>query len=225
MKINVDIVVMDYDRTVANEDLGFKIDEEVKKILLRIPQRTILATGRIFEDIPDRDVVRLFDVLVVENGTILILDDGKKRGVLVGEAWLEKKRRVLEALREEGIDFNHGEVIIFGDRRDSKVLENALRKHDLLKEVFIDFNKDGYMILPLGWNKGKGVKFAVDKLGGGRVMCIGDEFNDIPLFEGANIRVAVGNAVPELKKMADIVCDEDNGRGVIEVLTNLVGVE
>ncbi len=221
MKVNVDLIVMDYDRTVASEDLGFKISEEVKEFLIKIPQKKILATGRLFEDIPDKDVLKIFDALVVENGTILITEGGKRKEVLVNSGWLEKKKDLVKMLHEEGIKFKEGRVIMFGDRRDFTLLENKLRELGLRNEIFIDFNKDGYMILPAGWNKGRGAKIAVVTLGGGRLMAIGDEVNDISLFEIADVRVAVANAVPELKKMADIICQEDNGKGVIEVLNGL----
>ncbi|MEM3366646.1 MAG: HAD hydrolase family protein [Candidatus Methanomethyliaceae archaeon] len=221
LKINLDLIVMDYDRTIASEDLGFKISDEVKEFLIKITQKKILATGRLFEDIPDKDVVKIFDSLVVENGTILITERGNRKEVLVGSEWLDTKKDLVKTLQEEGIKFKEGTVIIFGDRRDAALLESIIIDRGLQNEIFIDFNKDGYMILPAGWNKGKGAKIAAINLGGGRLMAIGDEINDMPLFEIADIRVAVGNAVPELKKMADIICQEDNGKGVIEVLKSL----
>ncbi|MCQ5373822.1 MAG: HAD family hydrolase [Candidatus Methanomethylicia archaeon] len=224
MKINADLIVMDYDRTVASEDLGFKISEDVKEVLLKIPQKKILATGRLHEDIPDRDVVRIFDAMVVENGTILVTECGKRKEVLIGGEWTDLKKNLVEVLQEGRIHFKCGEVIIFGDIKDLPILKERLGKHGLLNDVFIDLNKDGYMIMPAGWNKGRGAKVAAMSLGGGRLMAIGDEVNDLSLFEIADVRVAVGNAVPELKKMADIICDKDNGKGVIEVLTSLGGL-
>lgn len=222
MKINVDLVAMDYDRTIASEDSGFKISEPLKELLLKIPQKTILATGRVLEDIPDQDAVEIFDALVVENGTILVTEGGIRKEVLVNKEWLGKKRELIKMLRDEGFDFRYGEVIIFGDKREARSLESWLRRYGLMDEVFIDFNKDGFMILPAGWNKGRGVKIAAAGLGGGRLMAIGDEINDLPLFEIADLRVAVGNAVKELKMLADIICDGDNGKGVIEVLSSLM---
>ncbi len=221
MKLNADVIVMDYDRTVADEKLGFIISNDVKKVLKKIPQKTILATGRVYEDIPDRDAVKIFDALVVENGTILITKGGKKREVLVNEQWFEAKKKIVKVLEEGGIKFKHGEVIISGKREDVPNFKRKLRRHGLLKEVSIDFNKDEYMILPVGWNKGKGAKVAANKFGGRKLVAIGDEINDLSLFEIAEIKVAVGNAVPELKKAADILCDKEDGEGVIEILTSL----
>ncbi|MCX8181951.1 MAG: hypothetical protein N3D12_02405 [Candidatus Methanomethyliaceae archaeon] len=44
-------------------------------------------------------------------------------------------------------------------------------------------------------------------------MVIKDE-DDNMLFEISDFRAAIGNVVQELKKMADIICKEDNGKGV-----------
>lgn len=221
MKINVDIVVMDYDRTVADEGLNFKIADEVKRALDQVSQKIILATGRMLDDIPDRDVLELFDALVVENGTVLVTEKGQKKEILVNKEWPRIKEKIIELLKEVKINFHHGEVILFGSKKDLPSVRQTLEKSKIIKETFIDLNKDGYMILPAGWNKGKGAKFAATRLGGGKIMAIGDEINDLSLFEIADIKVAVGNAIPELKRMADIICDHDNGRGVVEILRSL----
>jgi len=36
-----------------------------------------------------------------------------------------------------------------------------------------------------------------------QTLAIGDSSNDIPLFDGAGLRIAMGNSIPELKALAD----------------------
>ena len=52
--------------------------------------------------------------------------------------------------------------------------------------------------------------------------CIGDGENDIPLFQAAGLRFAMGNAVPELKAMADYVVSPNNQDGAAEAVRFLL---
>ena len=46
------------------------------------------------------------------------------------------------------------------------------------------------------------------------IACIGDNENDLPMFETAGLRFAMGNAVPALKDRADIVLPSNDEDGV-----------
>lgn len=50
------------------------------------------------------------------------------------------------------------------------------------------------------------------------IMAIGDAQNDIEMLRVAGVGVAVGNAVIELKQIADYVCTASNALGVIEAI-------
>lgn len=61
------------------------------------------------------------------------------------------------------------------------------------------------------------------KLDQSNTMVIGDWYNDIPLFETKSFKVAMGNAVPELKRMADLVLSKSNNEdGIAEILEALL---
>lgn len=47
-----------------------------------------------------------------------------------------------------------------------------------------------------------------------RVMAIGDSGNDIDMVEFAGLGVAMGNAVPEVKEVADVITENHNADGV-----------
>jgi Cof subfamily protein (haloacid dehalogenase superfamily) len=69
-------------------------------------------------------------------------------------------------------------------------------------------------IVDPGVSKGEALRFLIGYLGikKDEVIAIGDGFNDIPLFEAAGTKVAMGNAFDELKKLADyITLDVGNG--------------
>ena len=79
-------------------------------------------------------------------------------------------------------------------------------------------------VLPKGMDKGLAVEMVCASAGWPRdqVMAIGDSENDIGMFQAAGLRVAMGNAYPELKAKADRIaptCEED---GVAWALENLL---
>ena len=66
--------------------------------------------------------------------------------------------------------------------------------------------------------KGVSKASAVDRLksmtGAGRLVVFGDNLNDLPMMEHADLAVAVGNALPEVKKRADIVIGPNSADSV-----------
>ncbi len=61
------------------------------------------------------------------------------------------------------------------------------------------------------------------KLNTSDAMVIGDWYNDIPMFETKAFKVAMANAVPELKRMADYVLSKSNNEdGISEILEALL---
>ncbi len=69
-------------------------------------------------------------------------------------------------------------------------------------------------IVDPGVSKGNALRFFIDYFGLDRdeVLAIGDGLNDVPLFEAAGTKVAMGNAYEELKSLADdITLDVENG--------------
>lgn len=225
MKINVDAVAMDYDRTIADEKKGFRISDDVKKQLLLFDQfKLILATGRMSDDIPDRDVLEIFDAMVTENGTIVSFDGGKRKKVLVNdEGWKGVRSEIADIMADNRMPMFKGEVVLAGYKDDTPKLCKKLRSAGLSKKIELQFNKEGVLILPKGWDKGRGVREAMEVMGCKRYLGIGDDLNDLALLKKADVAVAVMNAVPELKMIADIICDKENGYGVVEVLKHVVG--
>ena len=53
------------------------------------------------------------------------------------------------------------------------------------------------------FTKGKSARYLADHLGIEKLICVGDNENDISMLQEADIGCAVANAIPELKSMAD----------------------
>lgn len=54
-------------------------------------------------------------------------------------------------------------------------------------------------------SKANALKWLKERVGADRVVAFGDNINDIPMLREADVAVAVENAVPEVKEVADIV--------------------
>lgn len=55
------------------------------------------------------------------------------------------------------------------------------------------------------------------------VVGVGDSYNDFPLLEAAQLKVAMGNANEELKEIADIIVPSHEEDGVAYLITKLLG--
>lgn len=78
----------------------------------------------------------------------------------------------------------------------------------------------GLHITPVEINKRSGAKYVLDLLGVSvkNVLAIGDADNDLPLFECAAIKVAMGNASDLLKQSSDYVVSDVKGDGFVEAV-------
>jgi len=115
-----------------------------------------------------------------------------------------------------------------------KILE---RKADAIIRVLsgyhnLSFNKvvayhQGYIALHIthehATKKHATIKLAeMLKVNNSDIIGVGDGFNDFPLFKACGLRVAVGNAVPGLKKMADYIAPSVNDDGVAHVIDKFI---
>jgi hydroxymethylpyrimidine pyrophosphatase-like HAD family hydrolase len=53
-------------------------------------------------------------------------------------------------------------------------------------------------------------------------VAIGDNFNDVPMLEVAGLSVAMGNADPSVKEIADVVTLTNNEHGVAHAIEKYV---
>ena len=76
-----------------------------------------------------------------------------------------------------------------------------------------------------GSTKGKGLERLLKhlKIKPSNAAVLGDWYNDISLFETDALKVAVANAIPEIRRMADIVTSKsNNGEGAAEFFMNVL---
>ena len=79
-------------------------------------------------------------------------------------------------------------------------------------------------VIPLDAKKSIALRKMAGLLGipEGRLVAVGDNYNDIDMIEGADIGVAMGNAPDEVKEHADVVVATNNCSGIAEVVDQII---
>lgn len=140
--------------------------------------------------------------------------------------YLEKRRgdpRFLPAEDEHSL--YGGQVFYFTCIGDRETLEPAWKElsqvegmRALLQEEIYQPGEFWLEIMAQGATKANAARLLAERLGCGRMVAFGDGLNDLPLFEAAQERCAVENAVPRLKEAADWVIPSHQEDGVAKWL-------
>lgn len=79
-------------------------------------------------------------------------------------------------------------------------------------------------VFAAGASKGNALQALADHLGIRKeeTACIGDGENDLSMFRAAGLKIAMGNAVPELKKAADIITGTNDRDGAAEAVRRYI---
>ncbi len=210
----------DYDGTLAKDGV---VDEPSLAALERFRdsgRRLILVTGRELDELlgvfPRID---LFERVVAENGALLYRPTGREEKVL-GEP---PPPALVEAIRKRGVSpLSVGRGIIASVEPHQVAILDAIREMGLEWQVI--FNKGSVMVLPSGVNKATGLSAALDELNLSphNVVGVGDAENDHAFLSLCEFSVAVANALPMLKERADFVTQHSHGRGVVELIDQIL---
>lgn len=110
--------------------------------------------------------------------------------------------------------------LIFAIAEDEKIrpIADEFRDDDTFRiSYYPEPSLPGFSIIELfanGVSKAMKANVLSHMLGGPRIVAFGDNLNDLPLFEVADVAVAVENAHPEVKRIADIVIGSHNDDAV-----------
>lgn len=111
------------------------------------------------------------------------------------------------------------------DQKDCLSIKSSL-KHlqnvDLFSYTFR--GSLGIDIYKKGVSKGEALKTVSQKyqIAKEEILFVGDGLNDLSAFHQAGFCVAMGNAVPELKKAADYVCPTIDEDGIVSVIKKFI---
>ncbi len=213
------ILVFDYDGTLTLENGQFP--EATQKVLREVRERRLALLGIVsgrqisFLREVNENLGEPFSFLVGENGALFYFSDIDDLNI-IGREWSKEARG---AFRRADFKIEFWEVIGSSKRENTAKITSILKDFDI--EAKLAPNKNSIMVCPPNVDKGTGVASATAHYGDTSqilLTCFGDGENDIALFGPADVRVAVANAVPQLKQIADVITIEEGGYGVEKYL-------
>jgi HAD superfamily hydrolase (TIGR01484 family) len=210
----------DYDGTLAEEGAVSDATIAALKQVRASGRKLLLVTGRITQELKTVcHCLDLFDWVVAENGATLYNPATQEERLLAERP----PDLFIQTLRDRGVQpLSIGRVIVAAWQPHETILLAAIR--DLGLELQVIFNKDAVMVLPSGVNKASGLAAALQdlNLSPHNIVGIGDAENDHAFLGACEVGVAVDNALPLLKAAADFVTRNARGKGVVELIEELL---
>jgi hypothetical protein len=219
--MRIEALATDFDGTLAEDGVVRPGVLSALRRFRRSRRKLVLATGRELDDLLHAfPHLGVFDEVVAENGALLFTPSPRPI-----ERPLVKPPppELTAALRARGVSpLSCGRIIVATRQPHEQAVLEVIRAQGLELEVI--FNKGAVMVLPSGVDKGSGVAIALAGLGidPEHVVAVGDAENDHALLSACGLGVAVANAVPALKKQADLVMLSPRGQGIVELVDQIL---
>jgi len=209
------LVLSDYDRTFT--DATLRVEPGLVDAIERLKRDGVIfsiVSGRKYSFMFElyQELSGTVDSFVAENGCI-----GYANGLKHFIARVEGRELMLDQLRELGVPFDAGEVVVSVHRSFEPQVNRAIEGFPYLHAVR---NVDSLMILPGGVSKATGIKWLMGVYGltTEEMACIGDAENDLEMRGLCALMGAVANALPAVKQESDYVCRQSFGCGLKEFL-------
>ncbi len=209
-------IASDYDGTIADDGVTLPSTIAALRRFKASGRKLLLVSGRHLDDLktvlPELD---LFDIAVLENGGLLYYPTTDAIRTLAPPP----PAAFVERLRPHDLpEFQVGHTIVATKATEEAIVREAIDALGLDLEIIL--NTDSLMVLPPGIHKASGLDAALAelKLDRANVAAIGDAENDMVFLQHAGYAVAVANALPQVKAIADRVTKGERGKGVEEFI-------
>jgi hydroxymethylpyrimidine pyrophosphatase-like HAD family hydrolase len=210
----------DYDNTLAFDGQVADATWDALDRLCESGRQVFLVSGRELDDLlAICPRIERFTRVVAENGGVLYDPATRERRLLAPPPPPE----FVDAMRAKGVrHLGVSETLVATMKPYDREALDAIRELGL--DLHVVFNGDAVMVLAPGVTKGTGLTAALEDTGLSphNVVAVGDAENDHHLLALCEMAVAVNNALPMLKKNADMVTDGEHGHGVIELVDALL---
>lgn len=204
---------------------GFIMSFNGGKIIDCITNRTIVSKLFPREFLPD-----IVSVLKDSNITMITFDDKKiyadnKQNdyTFIEKEVLKTEMVIIDDFVSE-VKFDVNKILLAGEPDELDEYQKILvNRYDGLLEIY---KSAPYFLelMPFGISKGSMLPLLLDKLGVNRdeLVAFGDNYNDMTMIGYAGLGVAMANGEPEVKKIANYVCDSNDEDGIAQTLQRFV---
>ena len=209
------VLAFDFDGTLAENGVVPPQIHTALEQLFASGYALFLVTGRLTESVSLGALGDLFTGIVWENGAVLYDTANQETQLPFGQL----DRRLVEALTAADVPLEHGLAIVSTWDSHKEVVWRVINEWG--GDAAVINNKGAIMILPAGAAKGSGLQRLLITCGFSprNLVSFGDAENDLSLLNLGEYGVAVADAVPSLKVIADLVTTQPGPAGVHEVLT------
>ena len=214
------VVAAGFDGTLARDGRCDPRSIVALRALAASGRKLVLVTSRELRDLldvfPD---ARIFDYLVAENGAVVHRPAARESAIL---AQAPPETLIHELRRRQVAPLGVGSAVLTTAKEHREIVVDAIRK--LRLDCHVLQNDRALAVLPTGVNKASGVSAVLEELqlSPHNLVAIGDAENDLDLFALAEHCVAVGNAAPALKDVADRIARASYGEGFVEFARELL---
>jgi HAD-superfamily hydrolase, subfamily IIB len=234
----------DFDGTLATDGIVEESTSKSLELWRESGRKLILITGRPLDNLIDHvSIILMFDWVIAENGAVLYQPSTKVEKILAerpSEVFISCLRDRIDQkqqqLQNQGIPeefsqivktqavevFGVGRVIIATWEAYLEITQKTIQ--ELGVNLKIIANKGSVMLLPEGINKASGLKALCEfiNLSPDKIVGVGDGENDCDFLQQCGYSVAVANALPEVKKMVNLVTKNSRGSGVKELIDQIL---
>lgn len=204
------ILAFDFDGTLAKHNRVPILLQFTLEKLNRLGHSLFLVTGRRFEAVDLEDLEAVFAGIVWENGAVLSHPSSDEIYLPFGNL----DARLIRALERADVPLEYGIAIVATSTRYEEKVWHVISQTGI--EANVVQNKGALMIQPAGSSKGTGLSHMLELCGlsARNVVSFGDGENDLSFLKVAETGIAVADAVPSLKKVADWVTKKPGPDGV-----------
>lgn len=127
---------------------------------------------------------------------------------------------------------SRGRVVLFFGMGSEKDIIDVAEKLRAATDCYVSYYKDTYTdhlwlmeIFARGVSKAEGIDRLRRCVKADRVVVFGDNLNDIAMMQAADVAVAVENALPQVKAIADVIIGPNTADSVARYIAEVEGVE